>query len=257
MRAPLLLIALTLALPLAAQRPADAPGGGMARITGGVYTPQFANGPRTVRVASFAIDRFPVTRAEYLDFVRANPAWRRDRIRPVYAAAGYLADWRGELDAGTASDARRPVTQVSWFAARAYCAWRGKRLPTTDEWEYVARAGETARDATADRAHTARLLEMTMRRRPGATVGSTFRNAWGVWDLHGLVWEWTLDFNSLMVSVDSRATAGRDHPLFCAAGVIGAADSSNYPAFLRYGFRNSLDGRTVQNGLGFRCAGEI
>ena len=256
MRAPIAILLLALALPLPAH--AAAAGAGprpeMARITGGEYAPQFANGAGRVRVRPFFIDTMPVTRGDYLDFVRANPAWRRDRVRPVYAGPGYLADWSGPLSAG---DARRPATQVSWFAARAYCGWRGKRLPTTDEWEFVARASETRRDAVRDRAFVARLLEMTVRRTPGARVGSTFRNAWGVWDMHGLVWEWTLDFNSLLISDDSRATSGRDHPLFCAAGVIGAADPGNYPAFLRYGLRAGLDGRTVQSGLGFRCAGDL
>jgi formylglycine-generating enzyme len=255
MRAPLLL--LLLALPLAAQRAAAAPGPEMARIGGGTYTPQFANGPSRVAVRPFALDRMPVTRGEYLAFVQANPAWRRDRVRGVYAAPGYLADWPSELSAGTARDARRPATRVSWFAARAYCASRGKRLPTTDEWEFAARASETAADATANPAFLARLLELSTRRRADAVVGSTFRNVHGVWDLHGLAWEWTLDFNSLMVSDDSRATSGRDHPLFCAAGVIGAADPRNYAAYLRYGFRATLEGRTVQPGLGFRCAMDL
>jgi sulfatase modifying factor 1 len=254
MRAPLLL--LILALPLAASRPAG-PGPEMARIGGGTYTPQFANGSARVSVPAFALDRLPVTRGEYLAFVRANPAWRRDRVRAVHAGPGYLADWPAPLSAGTARDARRPATNVSWFAARAYCAWRGKRLPTTDEWELAARASETRADATGDPAFLARLLELSTRRRADAVVGSTFRNVHGVWDLHGLAWEWTLDFNSLLVSDDSRATSGRDHPLFCAAGVIGAADPGNYAAFLRYGFRATLEGRTVQGGLGFRCAMDL
>ncbi|HEX6912111.1 MAG TPA: formylglycine-generating enzyme family protein, partial [Longimicrobium sp.] len=171
-----------------------------------------------------------------------------------YAGAGYLADWPSPLSAGAARDARRPATNVSWFAARAYCAWRGKRLPTTDEWELAARASETRADATGDPAFLARLLELSTRRRADAAVGSTFRTIHGVWDLHGLVWEWTLDFNSLLVSDDSRATSGRDHPLFCAAGVIGARDPGDYAAYLRYGVRATLEGRTVQGGLGFRCA---
>lgn len=255
MRAAILLLLMGLGLPLAAQRPAaPAPGTEMARIPGGAYVPQFVNGPSRVRVAPFAIDRMPVTRGEYLAFVRANPAWRRSRVRRVYAGPAYLADWPGELQPG---DARRPATQVSWFAARAYCASRGKRLPTTDEWELVGRAGPAARDATGDPAFRARVLEMTIGRRPGARVGSTFRNAYGVWDMHGLVWEWTLDFNSLLVSDDSRATSGRDHPLFCAAGVIGATDPADYPAYLRYGFRATLEGRTVEAGLGFRCAQDL
>jgi formylglycine-generating enzyme required for sulfatase activity len=88
-------------------------------------------------------------------------------------------------------------------------------------------------------------------------VGSTFRNLYGDYDLHGLVWEWTLDFNNLLVSEDSRATGGRDHSLFCAAGVIGARDPADYPAFMRYGVRAALEGRTTAGSLGFRCAQDL
>ncbi|HSU13802.1 formylglycine-generating enzyme family protein [Longimicrobium sp.] len=257
MRASTLFLALTLALP----RPAAAAGARppeMARIAGGTYTPLFANGRREVAVRGFALDRHAVTRADFLAFVAAGPQWRRTRVRRAFADAGYLGAWAGDLSAGSAAEARRPVTQVSWFAARAYCAWRGKRLPTTDEWEYAARASETARDASRDPRFVARLLAMyTSREGRRGAVESTFRNAWGVWDLHGLVWEWTDDFNGTLVSGDSRATGGRDHQLFCAAGVIGATDPGNYPAFLRYGYRAALEGRTVGEGLGFRCAQDL
>ncbi|HEU4556688.1 MAG TPA: formylglycine-generating enzyme family protein [Longimicrobium sp.] len=257
MRASTLLLAFALCLPRTAAA-AGAPPAEMARIPGGRYVPLFLNGQSQVTVRSFALDRHPVTRAEYLAFVRAVPRWQRSRVRPTFASAGYLAAWPGDLSVGSVGDARRPVTQVSWFAARAYCAWRGKRLPTTDEWEYAARASETSADASRDATFVARLLEMyTSRAGRGGAVESTFRNVYGVWDLHGLVWEWTDDFNSLLVSVDSRATSGRDHQLFCAAGVIGATDPNNYPAFLRYGYRVALEGRTVAESLGFRCAQDL
>ncbi|HEX2205175.1 MAG TPA: formylglycine-generating enzyme family protein [Longimicrobium sp.] len=248
-----LLLALALAAPAAA-----APGAGMARIPGGRYVPLFLNGRPSVEVDAFALDRLPVTRAEYLAFVRAHPRWRRGGAPRAMAGPGYLASWPGPLAAGTAADARRPVTEVSWFAARAYCAWRGKRLPTVHEWELAARASETARDASRDRAFMARLLELYRTPRPvPPPVGSGFRNVYGVGDLHGVVWEWVDDFSSLLVSDDSRATAGRDHPLFCAAGVVGATDPGNYPAFLRYGFRAALEGRATIGSLGFRCAQDL
>lgn len=253
------LLVLVLALAAVPACPGEAVGADtarpeMVRIAGGRYVPLFVNGRETVEVRTFMLDRFPVTRADYLAFVRAEPQWRRDRIRPVFAAAGYLDDWAGATDVGSSGeDARRPVTQLSWFAAKAYCAWRGKRLPTTDEWEYAARASETSPDASRAPAFVARLLQMYIGRRP-AVVGAGFRDVRGVADLHGLAWEWTHDFNSVMVSDDSRATAGRDHQLFCAAGVIGATDPANFPAFLRYGYRAGLEARTTVANLGFRCA---
>jgi sulfatase modifying factor 1 len=252
---PLLLLALATAMPAAAETTVPA---GMARIPGGRYVPLFMNGRQTVEVRSFALDRHPVTRGEYLAFVRAQPRWQRGRVPAAFAEGGYLASWPSPLAVGGAADARRPVTEVSWFAARAFCAARGARLPTTDEWEYAALASETSRNASRDAAFVTRLLQLYRTPRPlPPTVGSGFRNAYGVWDLHGVVWEWVLDFNSLLVSDDSRATGGRDHPLFCAAGVVGATDPGNYPAFLRYGVRAALEGRNTVRSLGFRCAANL
>ena len=248
---------LTLGLLCAAAAPAraDGHGEGMAAIAGGHFMPMFRNGRGTVHVETFWMDRLPVTRGEYLDFVTEHQRWRRSRASHALAGESYLAGWRGDLDPGPAEELERPATEVSWFAARAYCEAQGKRLPTTDEWEYAARASETQVDATREAGFSSRLLALyTSRAGQAGTVGSTFRNVYGVSGLHGLGWEWTEDFNSLLISDDSRATSGRDHGLFCAAGVIGATDPSNYPAYLRYGVRAALTGRTTTRSLGFRCA---
>jgi formylglycine-generating enzyme required for sulfatase activity len=235
----------------------------MAGIPAGHYVPLNGGlGERNVRVDAFALDREPVSRGEFLAFVRAHPGWRRDRVRPLFAASGYLADWTSALDAGTAADLRRPVTSVSWFAARAYCAAQGKRLPTVDEWEYAAQASATRRDASQDPAFRRRILDLYTSRRADAfpPVGSGPRNVYGVRDLHESAWEWTEDFNGVLVPDDSRDTGSgvgaRDHQLFCASAAIGAADPSNYPAFLRYAFRASLTARSTLRTLGFRCASD-
>jgi formylglycine-generating enzyme required for sulfatase activity len=251
-----LLLCLTMLAAGATRLAAAPPSEEMARIPGGSYLPLFINAPGEVRVGSFALDRLPVTRGDYLAFVQAHPQWGRDRVRRALAGPAYLSDWPSAASAGTAAQLRLPVTGVSWFAARAYCSARGKRLPTTDEWEYAAAASERSPNASRDPAFVARLLRLYTQRAP-RPVGSGFRNAYGVSDLHGGVWEWTLDFNGLLISDDSRATSGRDHALFCAAGVVGATDPGNYPAFLRYGFRAALTGRTTTTNLGFRCAQDL
>ncbi|HET7458701.1 MAG TPA: formylglycine-generating enzyme family protein [Gemmatimonadaceae bacterium] len=236
----------------------------MARIPAGSYRPLYGrrDDPR-VHVAAFALDREPVTRGEFLEFVRANPQWRRSAVRPLFAERGYLASWRGDLDAGDATDLLRPITESSWYAAKAYCAAQGKRLPTVDEWEYAAAASETRTDAARDPRFVRRLLALYAERAHGPLppVGAGFRNAYGVRDLHGLAWEWTLDFNGVLVSDDSRETGSgvgaRDHALFCASAAIGATDPSNYPAFMRYAFRAGLTGRSTIRSLGFRCAADV
>ena len=229
----------------------------MVAIPAGAYRPLY--GPATgrpIRVDAFRLDRDAVTRGEFLAFVRANPEWRRSAVRPLYAdRVGYLADWAGDVDAGAAPDLRRPVTGVSWFTARAYCAWRGARLPTVAEWEYAAAASETRRDAARDVNFVQRLVSLYAARvRPLPPVDSGAVNAYGVRGLHGLAWEWVADFNSVLVSDDSRGVGGRDHDMFCASAAIGALDPANYPAFLRYAMRAGLTGRTTLESLGFRCA---
>lgn len=272
MRTTTALLSLLLLVPMTAPaasvtRPARRPNlARMATVPAGRYLPLYrpvaqATGDGRVRVAAFRIDREPVTRGDFLAFVRDTPTWRRSNMKRVFAERGYLAGWRGDLDAGDASDLRRPVTGVSWFAAKAYCAGQGKRLPTVDEWEYVAAASETARDASHDPQFMQRLLALYAHRARGDAlppVGRGTRNAFGVGDMHDLVWEWTHDFNGVLVSGDSReagsAAAARDHRAFCASAAIGAADPTNYPAFLRYGFRAGLTGRVTLQNLGFRCA---
>lgn len=233
----------------------------MALVPAGRYRPLYAAArDERVAVAAFTLDRDQVTTGEFLAFVERRPEWRRDRVRRVFADASYLADWPSPTDAGSLEARRRPVTQVSWFAARAYCASLGKRLPTVDEWEYVAAASEHATDARGDAAFRSRLLALYggIGRRTSAT---SFVNKYGVRAMHGVVWEWTLDFNSVVLDDDSRATGSgadaRDRHLYCASASIGATDPTDYPAFLRQAVRAGLGARSSTSTVGFRCAAEV
>lgn len=226
-------------------------------VPAGTFTPQYAPGGE-VTVAPFELDASPVTVGDFLTFLEAEPDWRRGRAPAVFAGPGYLSSWAGELDPGLEGpELDRPVTEVSWFAARAYCSWRDARLPTTDEWELAARASRTEVDAFRDPDFNRELLGL-FQARPEPhdlpPVGRTFQNVHGVWDLHGLVWEWTADFNNQMLTGSGRGDQGLDRGLFCASGSVGANDRSDYVAFLRYSFRSSLTGPDAGPNLGFRCA---
>ena len=232
--------------------------GGMADIDGGVYVPLYGD-VDPVAVESFRLDRYPVTNAAFLEFVIAEPRWQRSRVPSLFAGEGYLRHWQGDLELGAGENAPlpgAPVTHVSWFAARRFCARRGARLPSLDEWELVALADATLRDASVDPAYHQRILDWYARPRPARMpeVGSTFRNAYGVHDLHGVVWEWVEDFNSVFVTGESRADGSVDRQLYCAGAGAGAGDSRNYAAFLRYAMRSSLEASYAVGNLGFRCA---
>ena len=232
-------------------------GGEMVQILAGKYRPLFRGekDPKEIAVAAFHLDVRPVTNGEFLEFVRTNPKWQRSQVKRLFADERYLAHWAGDLDLGNAR-AAQPVTNVSWFAAKAYASWYGKRLPTTAEWELVAGTGFTVADGAKEAAFQSELARWYSTPSPAELpdAGAGRANLFGVRDLHGLIWEWTSDFNSAMVTGDARGDSGLERQLFCGAGSVGAQDTGNFPAFMRFGFRSSLRaGYTVHN-LGFRCA---
>jgi cytochrome oxidase Cu insertion factor (SCO1/SenC/PrrC family) len=207
-------------------------------------------------VAPFFLDERQVTNREFLAFVMEHPEWRRSRIARTLADTKYLAHWRGDLDPGDESVIDAPVTNVSWFAAKAFCEARGNRLPTEDEWEFVALADATRPDASKDQEFLKKLLEWYSKPSGGPLPGAATAeaNVHGVRGIHGLVWEWVGDFNSTMVVGDSRGDGSLERKLYCGASSLLASDVNNYAAFMRYAFRSSLQGDYCVGSLGFRGA---
>ena len=232
---------------------------GMSAIPGGTYKPLYAKQAKPRQVQPFFLDDIQVTNAQFLAFVTKYPDWQRSRIKPTLADKNYLAHWRGDLDPGDGNALAAPGVNVSWFAAKAYCEAQGKRLPTQDEWEFVARADATRLDASGDQAFLQQLLEWYSK--PASSSPSSAaegaKNVHGVRGLHGRVWEWVHDFNSTMVVGDSRGDGSLERKLFCGAGSLLASDVSNYAAFMRYAFRSSLKGDYCVASLGFRAAKSV
>jgi formylglycine-generating enzyme required for sulfatase activity len=210
-------------------------------------------------VDAFYMDADPVTNGQFLSFVLENPRWRRSLISKLFADEAYLRHWLSDTDLGDGILKGQPVTNVSWFAAKAYADWAGHRLPTLAEWEMVAMASGTMQNAQNDPDYKKEMLRLTNQpaHNPLPVVGESPANYWGIRDMHGLIWEWVSDFNSALVTGESRGDANLERKLYCGSGVVGASDFTDYAAFMRFAFRASLRAQYTVPTLGFRTVKDV
>jgi formylglycine-generating enzyme required for sulfatase activity len=188
----------------------------------------------------FAAGRHAVTRGQFAAFVDATGRRTSDR-------------WR---DPGFMQDDSHPVVFVTWDAAMAFASWladvtgRPYRLMSEAEWEYAARAG-TATPFWWGNAVTPALANFDGRYGT-LPVGSFEPNPWGLYNVHGNVWEWCED--TWHASYDGAPTDGSawiSVGMETGHAVRGGSWNSN-PAHLRAASRNRYSGETVR--VGFRVA---
>jgi len=188
--------------------------GEVVLVPAGVFTMGSNNGTLDERpvhrvfVSAFWIDKCEVTNRQFADFVKANPQWSRERIKPELRLEGYyLPRWKGgNFPPG---EGQHPAF-VSWWPARAYAEWVGGRLPTEAEWEKAARGtdgrefpwGDEWPDETtancADRTFGLSYSDRSIGdgHKEWAPVGSFPEGAspFGALDMAGNVWEWCGDW---------------------------------------------------------------
>jgi len=149
-------------------------------------TPYYLNEKpkRTVTLKAYYIDRYEVTNQQYKEFIDAMQG--RVRIPPP-------AYW--ENDAYSKGQDNFPVHTVHWYAASAYCRWRGKRLPTEAEWEKAAR-GIDGRDYPWGNEYSPDKSNNQSNFGGVVAVGSyeMGKSPYGLYDMTGNVAEWVEDW---------------------------------------------------------------
>ena len=262
----------------------------MVEIPGGTYTMGEVGGSygdtgAIVRISPFHLDRTEVTVGEYAACVRAKACQPASAtIQKKWTGVETPEVWSAMCNRDRADRADHPVNCVDWAQARAYCAWAGKRLPSSEEWEWAARNGKKGtrypwgKGAPAERpcwsgargdtkpekkSWFERYLKSSDDEEESPAARAALEglregtcpvashpqadSALGVKDLAGNVWEWTSTEG--VVGADSRGLGGS--PVRIARGG-GWADHD--PEVLRVSrvAKNRPDDRGAD--LGFRCA---
>jgi formylglycine-generating enzyme required for sulfatase activity len=225
----------------------------MVLVQGGRYKPILLKG-KEIEIKEFYIDQTPVTNRQFSKFVKKNVSWSKTKPLRLFADNNYLKHWKQNDSVADSTLEDSPVVNISWFAAKAYCEFQSKQLPTIDQWEYLAQFGPLNQNKDVNGIILEWYSKPTPKKIP--KVKSTFQNKFGVWDVHGLIWEWNYDFNTTFVTGESRGDTALEKSMFCGSGSIGAANPKDYAAFMRFGFRSSLKANYTVENLGFRCVKE-
>lgn len=165
----------------------------------------------------------------------------------------------GITGVGPAALEQQPVTNISWFAARAFCASEQARLPRWYEWEYVSAADETHRDARQNLTRNQQLLSATLATtgdRPGV-IGRYPGDFYGVRDLNRLLWEWTDDYAALFPNADARV-AGVDTVLaLCGGSALAFSDKNQFALMMGVAAVAALKPVDDAPRVGFRCVRDL
>lgn len=158
----------------------------------------------TVNVPTFWMDKYPVTQAQYAKFVV------EDHYRPPL-------NWiKGEIPDGLNN---HPVTLVSWYNARDYCAWAGQRLPDEAEWEKAARGTDARRWPWGNKMDASRLnTYYQIGHTTAVTEYAHGASPYGVMDMAGNVSEWTFNVLSKYPDATSHSQLKPEHDQFQGVG---------------------------------------
>ncbi|MFV2081901.1 MAG: SUMF1/EgtB/PvdO family nonheme iron enzyme [bacterium] len=226
----------------------------LVRIQGGVFkmgSPESEEGrfgdegpQHEVHVTEFYMGRYPVTNDEYGLFLKENLEIREPEY---WANSSY-------------NQSRQPVVGVNWDDAQKYAEWAGVRLPTEAEWEYACRAGTSTRFYTGD-------TEKDLNRAGWYTknsgdklhpVGEKEPNKYGLYDMHGNIWEWVGDdWHAFYTGAPSDWSSAWVDKKRGSNRVIRGGSWIDVAQCCRSAYRNYLPSGLRNRDLGFRLSRSV
>ena len=224
----------------------------------------------SVTLSDFYLSEKEITNEQYCQFLNDKGIYSNGQFDVLGYGTQTLIEsheWGVQYVNGTwqpaQGKANYPVINVSWYGAKAYCDWAGGRLPTEAEWEYACRAGtttpfNTGRNLTTSQANydgnypydgNAKGTYLA-RTQP---VGSYAPNGYGLYDMHGNVWEWCSDW----YGADYYSNSPQNNPKGPSSGyirVLRGGSWNYYAQYCRVSFRSFSTPDYRADNSGFRLA---
>ncbi|MDQ6734895.1 MAG: formylglycine-generating enzyme family protein [Nitrospirota bacterium] len=205
-----------------------------------------------VMLDNYYIDTYEVTHGRYAEFVKATG--HRIPENPKYPKRTLWSDHLSD------SLSERPVINVDWQDADAYCRWAGKRLPTEAEWEKAARGTDDRRFPWGNVEPTHEHLNFNQQWQGEKTlmpVGSyeAGKSPFGAYDMAGNVWEWVADWYDPLY-YEKSPTANPKGPDSGTNKVLRSSGWSVETPLVRLFTRVKSDPTNRNDSTGFRCAAD-
>jgi len=208
-----------------------------------------------VYLDAYYIDKYEVTNQQFAKFLNERGKDTDENGQKMVFEHEWGIKKVGQGFSPAKSYESYPVINVTWYGANQYAKWAGKRLPTEAEWEKAARAGSNTKYCYGNEENKLSEYAWYSANSGSKThsVGAKEPNIWGVYDMHGNVWEWCNDWydESYYKNAFYKNPQGPDKG---SPRVIRGGSWSNDAVGCRAANRlgNNPDNRW--NNIGFRCA---
>ncbi len=235
----------------------------------------------------FLMTDFPITNKEFTSFLNAvgvgsDGMYDTEEFGRVSMLSDNDHQWTIKWDKGSASWALKnddygayPVCYVSWYGANEFAKWVGGALPTEAQWEYACRAGTTtpvgigngqelnstncnvnykySYDGNNKGQYNEGVTSLYRTTPKGGILGDWLPNAWGLYDMHGNVWEWCSDWYAEYSTESATDPTG---PSTGTTKVVRGGSFSNGAAKARSATREKYE-PTYTWIIGFRVVKEL